>query len=65
MQPETLVLNVSGRILMVNRENNGNTTDQLVSSRLTSIYYLIIIPGVVYCSIKNIQCTVPISKYTN
>lgn len=32
MQPETLVLNVSGRILMVNRENNGNTTEQLVSN---------------------------------
>lgn len=30
-QIETLVLNVSGRILMVNKENNGNTTENLVS----------------------------------
>lgn len=30
-QIETLVLNVSGRILMVNKENNGNATENLVS----------------------------------
>lgn len=30
-QIETLVLNVSGRILMVNKENNGNSTENLVS----------------------------------
>lgn len=30
-QTETLVLNVSGRVLMVNKESNGNTTEHLVS----------------------------------
>lgn len=30
-QTETLVLNVSGRILMVNKETNGNATEHLVS----------------------------------
>lgn len=30
-QIETLVLNVSGRILMVNKENNGNASENLVS----------------------------------
>ncbi|GAB0091936.1 WD40/YVTN repeat-like-containing domain superfamily [Sergentomyia squamirostris] len=31
-QSETLILNVSGRLLMVQRENNGNTSEHLVSS---------------------------------
>lgn len=31
LQPETIVLNVSGRVLMVNREMNGNASEQLVS----------------------------------
>lgn len=40
LQPETIVLNVSGRILMVNRENNGNSsTEQLVSL----IYFILYI----------------------
>lgn len=30
LQPETIVLNVSGRVLMVNREINGNASEQLV-----------------------------------
>lgn len=32
LQPETIVLNVSGRVLMVNREMNGNASEQLVSA---------------------------------
>lgn len=32
LQPETIVLNVSGRVLMVNREINGNASEQLVSN---------------------------------
>lgn len=38
-QIETLVLNVSGRILMVNKENNGNATENLVSF-ITLVYIL-------------------------
>lgn len=34
-QVETLVLNVSGRILMVNKENSGNATENLVSICIT------------------------------
>lgn len=34
LQPETIVLNVSGRVLMVNREINGNASEQLVSDTL-------------------------------
>lgn len=33
-QIETLVLNVSGRILMVNKENNGNASENLVSVKV-------------------------------
>lgn len=36
-QIETLVLNVSGRILMVNKENNGNASENLVS-RIFCVY---------------------------
>lgn len=43
-QVETLVLNVSGRILMVNKENNGNTTENLVS---ITIFYTI---NAVHCN---------------
>ncbi|XP_037044247.1 guanine nucleotide exchange factor subunit Rich [Bradysia coprophila] len=36
LQPETIVLNVSGRVLMVNREINGNASEQLSSTCLAS-----------------------------
>lgn len=46
-QTETLVLNVSGRILMVNKETNGNATEHLVSE----FYYCrILVASAVVCS---------------
>lgn len=39
LQPETIVLNVSGRVLMVQREMNGNASEQLVSDARTEIFH--------------------------
>lgn len=46
LQPETIVLNVSGRVLMVNREINGNASEQLVSVLLIEklFYPFVIFP---------------------
>lgn len=44
-QTETLVLNVSGRVLMVNKENNGNTTEHLVSEIFFLLVYFLLDAG--------------------
>lgn len=52
-QIETLVLNVSGRILMVNKENNGSASENLVSALSLCFVYFFAQQIVLMCNVQH------------